>query len=104
MSGITVLIGDEAARSWSPLISDEIASTAEPVAVILDLPMGEFTTHFAVLTEALSADSDASLRAITTTAQVSARLSHRSLRRLDSVTSVCAVYPDAMLKPIGESG
>ena len=103
MSGITVLIVDEAARSWSPLISNEITNSSEPVAVILDLPIGNFTTHFAVLTDALSVDNDAALRAIATTAQVSAFLSHRSLHRLESVASVCAVYPDAMLKPLSES-
>lgn len=101
-AGVTVLIGDKTAGSWPPLVSNELFATAEPVRIILDLPMENFSAHLDALTEVLPADADAGLRVMATTRQASAALSHRSLRRLDSVASVCAVYPDALLKPIGE--
>jgi hypothetical protein len=104
MTGVSVLIGDQTARSWPPLVSDKIIGTAEPVRVILDLPIENFSDHLAVLTKALSADADTDLRVMATTRQASATLSHQNLKRLESLASVCAVYPDAMLKPIGESG
>ncbi len=103
MAGVTVLIGDKTARSWSPLVSDEIIATAEPVRVILDLPMENFNDHLAALTNAVPADAGAGLRVMATTRQAAATLSHQSLRRLESLASVCAVYPDAMLKPVNES-
>ena len=99
MTGVTVLIGDKTARSWSPLVPDKLLSAAKPVAVILDLPMANFAAHLAVLAKQLSGDAGAGWRAIATTAQVSATLTPESLRRLETLASVCAIYPDAMHKP-----
>lgn len=96
MTGADVAIDDETARSLPPLLSPEFTGTTESVTVILDLPMEGFSEHLAQLTEELSADAGASLRAMATTGQVSATLSQESLRRLEALASVCAVYPDAM--------
>jgi len=98
LPGITVLIGDETARSWSAFVSDGFFDKAEPVAIILDLPIGNFAAYLATLTEALP--EIIHLRAIATTSQVMARLSHSSLRRLETLATVCAIYPDAALKLI----
>ena len=96
MTGTDVAIDDETARSLPRLLSPEITRTTESVAVVLDLPMEGFTEYLAQLTEELPADAIASLRVMATTAQVSATLSQESLRRLEALASVCAVYPDAM--------
>lgn len=99
MTGARVAIDDAAADSLPALLSPELVNASEPVAVILDLPIETFAEHFAQLTDELSGDAGASLRAVETTGQVTATLSQASLRRLESMASVCAVYPDAMLTP-----
>lgn len=104
MKGVGVAIDEKTARSLPPLLSPEIINAKEPVAVILDLPVATFTEHLAALTRELSGDVAAGLRAMATTGQVSATLSHESLRRLETLASVCAVYPDATMAPISEPG
>ena len=104
MKGVGVAIDEKTARSLPPLLSPEIINAKEPVAVILDLPVATFTEHLAALTSELSGDAAARLRAMATTGQVSGTLSHESLRRLETLASVCAVYPDATMAPIGRPG
>lgn len=96
LPGVTVLIGDKTPHSWSALVPDELFNKAEPVAVILDLPISNFAAHVATLAEALP--EIIHLRAIASTSQVMARLTYSNLRRLETFATVCVVYPDAALK------
>ena len=99
MAGIETAIGEETADALTPLVTAEIAQSAAPVAVILDLPREGFAVFYAQLRVELAAESGARLRAVETTGQVLAILSHESLRRLEHLPWICALYPDAMNAP-----
>jgi hypothetical protein len=103
MKGVRVAIDEKTASALKPLLSPDIAGAKEPVAVILDLPMKAFPENVTVLSKAISKDEATRLRLMATTGQVSATLMKESLQRLESLHSVCAVYPDATLAPIGDT-
>ncbi len=100
MTGLSVWIEVKTWQALPPLLAPEFTEAEKPVAVILDLPLQDFSEHLAQLSGALSADAGADLRVVETTGQVMATLSPEGLRRLEALASICTVYADAMLTPL----
>jgi hypothetical protein len=104
VEGVSVAVDDETLRSLRPLVDPKMPTVDESTAVILDLPDEKFSENLDVLRKRLRGEETAGLRTMALTRQVSVQLSQESLQRIEALSSVCAVYPDETLAPIGGGG